>query len=78
VLTSRERWSLALLSATGLPLIVVITTIGAANGYVAPQTAAALVTAGVISVLLLPALALSVLRAGDASASESTATPTAD
>ncbi len=54
----RERAALAFLSATGLPLIVVITTIGSTNGYVATQTAAALVTAGVITVLAFPAAAM--------------------
>jgi Kef-type K+ transport system membrane component KefB len=61
VLAAAERHSLALVSATGLPLIVVITAIGVDNDYVAPQTAAALVTAGMVSVLILPMLALRVL-----------------
>ena len=48
------------MAATGLPLIVVITTIGRADGFVSAQNAAALVTAGMLSVLLLPALAVRV------------------
>jgi Kef-type K+ transport system membrane component KefB len=60
-LRNQHRYALALLSATGLPLIVVITAIGTANHYVATQTAAALVTAGMLSVLILPAVALRVL-----------------
>ncbi len=63
-LPARPRLALALLSATGLPLIVVITTIGTANGYVAGQTAAALVTAGVITVLVLPATAMRLIIDG--------------
>jgi Kef-type K+ transport system membrane component KefB len=63
-LPTRPRQCLALLSATGLPLIVVITTIGTANGYVATQTAAALVTAGVITVLVLPLTAMRLLLPG--------------
>jgi ABC-type nickel/cobalt efflux system permease component RcnA len=51
-----------LMSATGLPLIVVVTTVGVTDGQVASQTAAALVTAGVLSVLILPALGGWVLR----------------
>jgi Kef-type K+ transport system membrane component KefB len=57
-LPQRQRLSLALLSATGLPLIVVITTIGTQDGDLATQTAAALVTAGVLTVLILPATAV--------------------
>jgi Kef-type K+ transport system membrane component KefB len=61
-LPTAERWALGVLAATGLPLIVVITAIGTANGYVAPQTAAALVTAGMLSVLTLPLVATRILR----------------
>jgi Kef-type K+ transport system membrane component KefB len=56
-----QRSALALFSATGLPLIVVITTIGADDRYVASQTAAALVTAGMLSVLVLPAIGVRLL-----------------
>ena len=48
---------LALLSATGLPLIVVITTIGVEEGRMRPVNAAALVAAALLSVLLYPMLA---------------------
>jgi Kef-type K+ transport system membrane component KefB len=48
---------LALFSATGLPLIVVITTIGVAEGRMRPVNAAALIAAGVLSVLLYPMIA---------------------
>ncbi|HTQ88042.1 MAG TPA: hypothetical protein VMK84_00970, partial [Streptosporangiaceae bacterium] len=44
-------------SATGLPLIVVITTIGVQESSMRPVNAAALVAAGVLSVLLYPTLA---------------------
>jgi Kef-type K+ transport system membrane component KefB len=62
VVAPPERLPLALFAATGLPLIVVVTTLGLADGYIDSQTAAALVTAGMLSVLLLPALGLSLLR----------------
>jgi Kef-type K+ transport system membrane component KefB len=62
VLPSRERVSLALYSATGLPLIVAITTIGVDQGHMRTSTAAALVGAGVLSVLIYPAAALAVGR----------------
>ena len=56
-LPRRQLVPLALFSATGLPLIVVITTIGVAEGRMRPVNAAALVAAGMMSVLLYPALA---------------------
>jgi Kef-type K+ transport system membrane component KefB len=59
-----ERLPLVLFSATGLPLIVVISALGVADGRITQQHAAALVTAGMLSVLLLPAYGLYLLRRG--------------
>ncbi len=59
VLAARERRVLALSSATSLPLIVVITELGKATGRMLPENAAALVGAGILSVLLFPLIALS-------------------
>jgi Kef-type K+ transport system membrane component KefB len=53
---------LAFLSATGLPLIVVITTIGVSEGRMLPLNAAALVAAGMLSALLYPMTARLLLR----------------
>jgi Kef-type K+ transport system membrane component KefB len=53
---------LALFSAAGLPLIVVITTIGVAEGRMRPVNAAALIAAGVLSVLLYPMIARMLLQ----------------
>ncbi len=53
---------LVLFSATTLPLVVVITEIGKATGRMLPENAAALVGAGILSVLLFPLLALSMGR----------------
>ena len=64
-LGSRERVSLALLSATQLPLVVAITTIGVDTGHMRASTAAALVGAGVLSVLIYPSLALAIDRSSD-------------
>ena len=64
-----ERLPLALFSATGLPLIVVITTIGTTEGRMLPENAAALVGAGMLSVLLFPALGLRRLQAAASDAS---------
>jgi Kef-type K+ transport system membrane component KefB len=49
---------LAFVSATALPLVVVITEIGVSTGRMAPSLATALVGAGMLSVVLFPALAL--------------------
>ena len=57
----RQRVSLGLFSATGLPLIVAITGIGVTEGVLSAATAAALVGAGMLSCLLFPLTALSLL-----------------
>ena len=62
VLGPAERRALALLSATQLPLVVAITTIGVDSGHMRASTAAALVGAGVLSVLIYPSLALNAVR----------------
>jgi Kef-type K+ transport system membrane component KefB len=59
-LGGRDRWALAFFSATALPLVVVITTIGTQSGRMKPENAAALVGAGMLSVLLYPLLAFTV------------------
>ena len=53
---------LAFLSATGLPLIVVITGIGVDTGRMLPENAAALVGAGMLSVLIYPLIGFAQLR----------------
>lgn len=58
-LAARERGLLALFSATTLPLVVVITEVGKATGRMLPENAAALVGAGILSVLIFPLVALS-------------------
>jgi Kef-type K+ transport system membrane component KefB len=51
-LPKNDRWPLALLSATQLPLVVAITSIGLDTGKMRPSTAAALVSAAVLTVLV--------------------------
>jgi Kef-type K+ transport system membrane component KefB len=55
--------ALALYAATGLPLVVVITSIGVDSHDLSSATAAALVAAGMLSVLLFPLVAGRVRRA---------------
>ena len=59
-----QRVALALMASTGLPIIVVITTIGISTGRLVPDDATALVGAGMLSVLLYPTLALVAIRLG--------------
>jgi Kef-type K+ transport system membrane component KefB len=54
----RERTQLLLCAATTLPLIVALTQIGLASGTMLPENAAALVGAGVLSVLFFPLIAV--------------------
>src|SRR5919108_5331458 len=54
----------ALLQATSLPFIVAATAIGVDLDIISPANAAALIAAGLLSVVLFPALALIVLRRG--------------
>lgn len=55
---SADRRAIVLFSATGLPIIVAATGIGVEHGVLAEATAAALVGAGMVSVLLFPLIAL--------------------
>jgi Kef-type K+ transport system membrane component KefB len=66
-LGTRERLSLALFSATSLPLVVVIADLGRATGKISPENAAALVGAAILSVLIFPLTALA-LRTKSAAA----------
>jgi Kef-type K+ transport system membrane component KefB len=74
-LDGRDRLGLALCSSTTLPLIVAITAIAQADGYMSSQMAAALVGAGMLSVLLFPALALAVRSRGAVSGPTPAHTP---
>jgi hypothetical protein len=62
VLPVGSRLPFALLSAAALPLVVVITDIGVQTKRMLPATAAALVTAGLISVLVYPLIAFGLRR----------------
>lgn len=60
VLTLRERVQTMLVTATALPLLVALSEIGLRNGTMLPENAAALVGAGVLTVLVLPTLAVTI------------------
>ncbi len=61
-LTPPQRFPMAVFSATGLPLIVVITSIALAEHRMLEVNAAALVAAGMLSVMLFPALGIGRIR----------------
>ena len=63
-LSLRDRVALGLFTSTQLPLVVAITSLGVEQGRMRPSTAAALVAAAVLSVLLLPSLAIAARRTG--------------
>jgi Kef-type K+ transport system membrane component KefB len=54
----RQRCQMVLITATSLPLLVALAEIGLRNGTMLPANAAALVGAGVLSVLAFPQVAL--------------------
>jgi Kef-type K+ transport system membrane component KefB len=75
VLDSAQLKALAVMSATGLPLIVVITTIGVDEHKMKPQNAAALIAAGMLSVLIYPIVALRQLGATSGSPADQEQVP---
>jgi Kef-type K+ transport system membrane component KefB len=76
-LSLRDRIALGLLSSTELPLVVAITTLGVEQGQMRQSTAVALVTAGVLSVLVFPTAALAIRRTADQPAAEAETVPVA-
>jgi Kef-type K+ transport system membrane component KefB len=71
-----ERLQMVLLTATALPLLVALTEIGLSTGEMLPANAAALVGAGVLSVLVFPSLAVG-LHSRNKSPSMSSPSPSA-
>jgi Kef-type K+ transport system membrane component KefB len=75
LLGARRTAAAALLQATSLPFIVAATAIGLELGLVDAGESAALVAAGLLSVVLLPAAGLAVLRGGSRSKAPAAVTP---
>ncbi len=61
---SRRSLGAGLLQATNLSLVVIIANLGAQTGVLDPASAAALLSAGVLSVVVYPPLAVAVLQRG--------------
>jgi Kef-type K+ transport system membrane component KefB len=62
VLPVRQRVEMTFITATTLPLLIALVDIGQQDGVMLPATAAALVGAGVLSVLVYPLIAVSLHR----------------
>jgi hypothetical protein len=56
------------ITATTMPLLIALAVIGLSDGVMIPANAAALVGAGVLSVLVYPSIAAAVARRGQAKA----------
>jgi Kef-type K+ transport system membrane component KefB len=63
-LPARQRIEMTFITATTMPLLIAIAVIGLSDGVMIPANAAALVGAGVLSVLFYPAIAIAVARGG--------------
>jgi Kef-type K+ transport system membrane component KefB len=61
----RDRFALAVYSATELPLVVAITTLAVQEGHMRTSTAAGLVGAAILSTLIFPLVAARIRRGGE-------------
>lgn len=69
----RQRVEMTFITATTMPLLIALAVIGLSDGVMIPANAAALVGAGVLSVLVYPSIAAMVARRGRAAAGAPTA-----
>ncbi len=60
--TRRDRIAVGLLGATGLPIIVAVTSIGVEEGVISSAVSAVLVGGGMLSVLVLPLIGMTLRR----------------
>jgi hypothetical protein len=75
-LIPRDRLPVAvLMQATSLPFIVAATAVGLALDVVTPANAAALIAAGLLSVVIFPAVSLVLLRRSQRERQAATAAP---
>jgi Kef-type K+ transport system membrane component KefB len=62
----RQRAEMTFITATTMPLLIALAAIGLSTGVMIPANAAALVGAGVLSVLVYPSIAIALARRGGA------------
>ncbi len=65
VLPLRKRVEMTFITATAMPLLVALAEIGLRDGKMIPSNAAALVGAGVLSVLVFPSVAIALAKKDD-------------
>jgi Kef-type K+ transport system membrane component KefB len=70
VVPMRQRVQMTFITATTMPLLIALAEIGQRDGVMLPATSAALVGAGVLSVLIYPPIAVALGRRGRASGGE--------
>ncbi len=70
VLPARQRVEMTFITATSLPLLIALAEIGQQDGVMLPATSAALVGAGVLSVLIFPLVAVGLHRSAPLTAAE--------
>jgi Kef-type K+ transport system membrane component KefB len=75
VLPLRQRVEMTFITATALPLLIALAEIGLQDGRMLPSNAAAMVGAGVVSVLVFPAVAAALARKDPAAAAQAGAQP---
>jgi hypothetical protein len=68
VLPLRQRAQMTFITATTMPLLIALAEIGLRDHVMLPATAAALVGAGVLSVLIFPPMAVLLGRRGQGAA----------
>jgi Kef-type K+ transport system membrane component KefB len=73
VLPVRQRAEMTFITATALPLLVALAEIGLRDGKMLPANAAAIVGAGVLSVLVFPAVATALAKKGGSQVAPQTA-----
>jgi Kef-type K+ transport system membrane component KefB len=71
----RQRLEMTFITATTLPLLIALADIGERDGVMLPATAAALVGAGVLSVLVYPLIAVALHRSGPLTPADAGITP---
>ena len=69
-LPRRQRIEMTFITATTMPLLIALAEIGLSDGVMIPANAAALVGAGVLSVLVYPSIAVALARRGRAALAE--------
>ncbi len=67
-LPGRQRLEMTFILATTMPLLVALAEIGQQDGVMLPATAASLIGAGVLSVLVYPLIAVALHRSAPATA----------